>query len=111
MSVVRDVELVACLGVWCVVAVTPETDLYDPADEDDNGEYESVNRVEVCEKEACGIDEGVNKAEEWEESGIEDEPAAGLVSRKVTRLEVRIKGKTWAKDLSCKILKYAGTLS
>ena len=111
MRVDRVVELVACFGVWRVVAVTPETDLYDPANEDENGEYESVDRVEVCEEEACGIDEGVDKAEEWEESGVEDEPAVGLVSRKVRRVEVGVKGKTWATHLSCKILKYAGTLS
>ena len=73
--------------------MTPETDLDDPADEDDNGECKSVDGVEVCEKEAGGVDEGMNKADEWEETGIEDEPAAGLVSQEVTRLEAGAKGK------------------
>ena len=89
--------------------MTPETDLDDPADEDDNGERESVDGVEVCKKEACCIDEGVNKAEEGEESGIEYEPAAGIVSREVTRLEAGAKGKILAKDPSFKTLKCAGT--
>ena len=109
VRVTRDVGLIACSGVWRVVAVTPETDLDDPADEDGNGEYESVDRVKVSEKEAYGVDEGVNKADEWEESGIEDEPAAGLVSRQVTRLEAGAQGKTRAKNRSCESFKCAGT--
>ena len=94
MCIIRDVELVAYFGVWRVVAVAPETDLDDPADEDENGECESVDGVEVCKKEACSVDEGVNKADEREESGIEYEPAAGLVSREETRLEAGANGKT-----------------
>ena len=73
--------------------MTPETDLNDPADKEDNGECESVDGVEVCKKEAYGVDEDMNKADKWEESGVEDEPAAGLVSREVTRHEAGTKGK------------------
>ena len=94
VRVTSDVELVACSGVGRVVAVTPETDLDDPADEDDNGEYESVDGVEVCKEEAYGVDKGVDKADEREETGIEDEPAAGLVSREVSRLEAGARQKT-----------------
>ena len=61
--------------------MTPETDLDYPADEDDDGEGESVDGVELCEEEACGVDDGVDQADEREESGVEDEPAAGVVSR------------------------------
>ena len=102
MRITRDVELVACLSVGRVVAVTPETGLDDPADEDYNGDCESVDGVEVCQKKACGVDEGVNKADEWEESGIEDEPAAGLVNREVTRFQAEARGKTQAKNWSYK---------
>ena len=94
MCVIRDVKLVAYFGVRRVVAVTPETDLDYPADEDDNGEYESVDGVEVRKKEACGVEESVNKAEEREKTGVEGEPSAGLVSREVTRLEAGAKGMT-----------------
>ena len=73
--------------------MTPETDLDDPADEKDNGECESADGVEVCKKEAYGVNDGVNKADKWEESGVENEPAVELVSREVTRHGAATKGK------------------
>lgn len=81
MLATRNIELVACIGIWGIVTMTPEGNLDDPADGKEDGECESIDRVELCEEEIDRIDGGVNEAEEWETTGVEEKPAVQSVSR------------------------------